>query len=167
MVLDLSILTLRCRAYVDAPLFFYRFPMSRKRLNKEALIADAFFSPTCRFDFVGLNIRQSFERKKGVRAGKRRGRERVTPERVTKCLSSREERADDGAAGFLSPHTLFPSTLRRDTRVGLTDLPRNANRYTQYTQRESTPRCDTSTDALLGNVHTSETYLPRRCVCKG
>lgn len=88
------------------------------------------------------------------------GRERVTPERVTKCLSSREERADDGAAGSLSPHTLFPSTLRRDTRVGLTDLPRNANRYTQYTQREPTPRGDTSTDALLGNVHTSE-YLTR------
>lgn len=38
--------------------------MSRKRLNKEALIADAFFSPTCRFDFVGLNIRQSFERER-------------------------------------------------------------------------------------------------------
>lgn len=73
MVLDLSILTLRCRAYVDAPLFFYRFPMSRKRLNKEALIADAFFSPTCRFDFVGLNIRQSFEREKAVRTGKRGG----------------------------------------------------------------------------------------------
>lgn len=52
--------------------FFYRFPMSRKRLNKEALIADAFFSPTCRFDFVGLNIRQSFEREKAVRTGKRR-----------------------------------------------------------------------------------------------
>ncbi|EFN69648.1 hypothetical protein EAG_11985 [Camponotus floridanus] len=48
------------------------FPMSRKRLNKEALIADAFFSPTCRFDFVGLNIRQSFEKEKAVRTGKRR-----------------------------------------------------------------------------------------------
>lgn len=75
-----------------------------------------------------------------MRTGKRGGgRERVTPERVTKCLSSREERADDGAAGSLSPHTLFPSTLRRDTRVGLTDLPRNANRYTQYTQRGTHP----------------------------
>lgn len=65
----------------------------------------------------------------------------------------REEGAHQG--GDLFPRTLLPSTPRRDTRVGLTDLPRNANRYTHYTRRTIT-RCDTSTDALLGNVHTSE-----------
>lgn len=80
--IDFSLKVSRSRRDDATPFFYYRFSMNRKRLNKEPLIADAFVSPTCRHDFVGL-------RHPAVRSGRGSG---LTPERVTKCLSSREER---------------------------------------------------------------------------
>lgn len=110
--------------------------MNRERLNKEMLIADAFFSPTCRYDFVGLSIRRSDRGKdrdawKGDKVSQQPRREK---EREKERAGGRGRRGRIKAE-ISFPRTLLPSTPRQDTRVGLTDLPRNANRYTHYTRR--------------------------------